>query len=233
VDVDRDGVPQNSERSGDSFGGLRASGRTARFHTATHHRSDRGESAPYPASACEHVVRAAAPNKGISGRSPAMTGSGAGPIRRRSPSAMRPVGARFTRSKLLDGYRGVVQCDGYAAYKKIAATAPEQGITLAFCWSHLRRQVFDIAKGGDAPIANEALERIAALYAIEKMIRGSSAEQRRAVRQERSKPLVVALRAWLEHQPGRVSGKALIADAIRYALHRWEELTRFLDDGRI
>jgi hypothetical protein len=76
VDVDRDGVPQNSERSGDSFGGLRVSGRTARFHTATHHRSDRGESAPYPASACEHVVRAAAPNKGISGRSPAMTGSG-------------------------------------------------------------------------------------------------------------------------------------------------------------
>jgi transposase len=135
--------------------------------------------------------------------------------------------------KLLDGYRGVVQCDGYAAYKKIAAAAPEQGITLAFCWSHLRRQFFDIAKGGDAPIANEALERIATLYAIEKMIRGSSAEQRRAVRQERSKPLVVALRAWLEHQLGRVSGKALIADAIRYALHHWEGLTRFLDDGRI
>ena len=135
--------------------------------------------------------------------------------------------------KLLDGYRGVVQCDGYAAYKKIAAAAPEQGITLAFCWSHLRRQFFDIAKGGDAPIANEALERIAALYAIEKMIRGSRAEQRRAVRQERSKPLVVALRAWLEHQLGRVSGKAPIADAIRYALHHWEGLTRFLDDGRI
>jgi hypothetical protein len=126
-----------------------------------------------------------------------------------------------------------MQCDGYAAYKKIAAAAPEQRITLAFCWSHLRRQFFDIAKGGDAPIANEALERIAALYAIEKMIRGSIAEQRRAVRQERSKPLVVALRAWLEHQLGRVSGKALIADAIRYALHHWEGLTRFLDDGRI
>jgi transposase len=135
--------------------------------------------------------------------------------------------------KLLDGYRGVVQCDGYAAYKKIAAAAPEQAITLAFCWSHLRRQFFDIAKGGEAPIASEALERIAALYAIEKMIRGSSAEQRRAVRQERSKPLMVALRAWLEHQLGRVSGKALIADAIRYALHHWEGLTRFLDDGRI
>jgi hypothetical protein len=53
------------------------------------------------------------------------------------------------------------------------------------------------------------------------------------VRQERSKPLVVALAAWLELQLSRVSGKAPIADAIRYALHHWDGLTRFLDDGRI
>jgi transposase len=71
--------------------------------------------------------------------------------------------------KLLHGYRGIVQCDGYAAYKTIAA-APSRAITLAFCWTHLRRRFFDIAKGGDAPIASEALERIAALYAIEKTI---------------------------------------------------------------
>jgi transposase len=71
--------------------------------------------------------------------------------------------------KLLEGYRGIVQCDGYAAYKKIAAT-PGEAITLAFCWTHLRRRFFDIAKGGDAPIASEALERIAALYEIEKKI---------------------------------------------------------------
>ena len=75
--------------------------------------------------------------------------------------------------KLLDGYRGIVQCDGYAAYKTIADAAPGEAITLAFCWAHLRRTFFDIAKGGDAPIASEALERIAALYAIEKTIRGS------------------------------------------------------------
>jgi transposase len=134
--------------------------------------------------------------------------------------------------KLLDRYRGIVQCDGYAAYKKIAA-APGEAITLAFCWAHLRRQFFDIAKDGNAPIASEALERIAALYAIEKTIRGQSAEARRAVRQDRSRPLVIALRAWLEHQLGRVSGKAPIADAIRYALHHWDGLTRFLGDGRI
>ena len=135
--------------------------------------------------------------------------------------------------KLLDHYRGIVQCDGYAAYKTVADAAPGEAITLAFCWAHLRRKFFDIAKGGNAPIASEALERIAALYAIEKTIRGRSAEERRAVRQDKGKPLVVALRAWLDHQLTRVSAKALIAAAIRYALHHWDGLSRFLDDGRI
>jgi len=135
--------------------------------------------------------------------------------------------------KLLDDYRGIVQCDGYAAYKTIVAAAPGEAITLAFCWAHLRRRFFDLAKGGDAPIANEALERIAALYAIEKTIRGRSADERRAVRQNKSKPLVVALRAWFEHQLTLVSGKAPIADEIRYGLNHWDGLIRFLADGRI
>jgi transposase len=135
--------------------------------------------------------------------------------------------------KLLDGYRGIVQCDGYAAYKTIAAKSPGEAITLAFCWAHLRRHFFDLAKGGDAPIASEALERIAALYAIEKTVSGVSADERRAVRQERSRPLVVALKAWLEHQLTRVSAKATIADEIRYGLNHWDGLTRFLEDGRI
>jgi transposase len=135
--------------------------------------------------------------------------------------------------KLLDRYRGIVQCDGYAAYKTIAAAAPGEAITLAFCWAHLRRRFFDIAKGGDAPIASEALEHIAALYAIEKTIRGVSADERCRVRQVESKPLVVALKAWLEHQLARVSAKASIADEIRYGLNHWDGLVRFLDDGRI
>ena len=135
--------------------------------------------------------------------------------------------------KLLDDYRGIVQCDGYAAYKTIVAAAPGEAITLAFCWAHLRRRFFDLVKGGDAPIANEALERIAALYAIEKTVRGRSADERRAVRQNKSKPLVVALRAWFEHQLTLVSGKAPIADEIHYGLNHWDGLIRFLDDGRI
>lgn len=135
--------------------------------------------------------------------------------------------------KLLDGYRGIVQCDGYAAYKTIAGAAREEAITLAFCWAHLRRRFFDIAKGGDAPIASEALERIAALYAIEKTIRGKNADERRQLRQDNSKPLVAALKTWFEQQLARVSAKAPIAEQIRYGLNHWDGLIRFLDDGRI
>jgi transposase len=135
--------------------------------------------------------------------------------------------------KLLEHYRGIVQCDGYAAYKTIADASCGEAITLAFCWAHLRRKFFDIAKDGSAPIASEALERIAALYAIEKTIRGRDAGERRAVRQDKSKPLVLALKAWFEQQLARVSGKSPIAEAIRYALHHWDGLIRFLDDGRI
>jgi transposase len=135
--------------------------------------------------------------------------------------------------KLLDCYRGTVQCDGYVAYKTIANAANDDAITLAFCWAHLRRGFFDIAKGGNAPIASEALERIASLYAIEKTIRGHSADERRAVRREKSKPLVLALKTWLEQQLACVSRKSLIAEAIRYGLHHWDGLSRFLDDGRI
>jgi transposase len=135
--------------------------------------------------------------------------------------------------KLLDGYRGIVQCDGYTAYKTVADTAPDAAIKLAFCWAHLRRRFFDLVQEGPAPIASEALERIAALYAIEKTIRGRSADERRAVRQERSKPLVLELKAWIEQQLTRVSGKGKIAEHINYALNHWDGLTRFLDDGRI
>ena len=71
------------------------------------------------------------------------------------------------------------------------------------------------------------------LYAIEKTIRGLSADARRRVRQEKSKPLVMAFRPWLEQQLARVYGKAEIAEELRYGLNHWDGFTRFLDDGRI
>src|SRR5271163_2696581 len=130
----------------------------------------------------------------------------------------------------LDGFKGVLQVDGYAGYRRLA----ERGdVQLAFCWVHVRRNFYKLATPGPAPIASEALQRIAALYAIEKDIRGRSADERRIVRQQRSRPLIDTLEPWLRAKLGLISQKGKLAEAIRYALSRWEGLTRFLDDGRI
>jgi transposase len=130
----------------------------------------------------------------------------------------------------LQGFRGILQVDGYAGYRALAKAGQ---VELAFCWSHVRRRFYEIAAAGTAPIAAEALERIARLYAVEAEIRGRSAEERRAVRQEKTKPFVDSLKTWMEAQLAAVSQKSTIAEAFRYALARWTGLTRFLDDGRI
>jgi transposase len=126
--------------------------------------------------------------------------------------------------------KGVLQVDGYGGYRVLADRG---GVTLAFCWSHVRRRFYELAAAGAAPIASEALERIAGLYLIEAGIRGRSADKRRAVRRERSRPIIEALEPWLREKLGLISQKTKLAEAIRYALSRWEGLTRFLDDGRI
>src|SRR5215213_813452 len=135
---------------------------------------------------------------------------------------------------LLAGYTGILQCDGYAAYKNLAA--PKGGgdsATLVFCWSHVRRGFYDLAKKKTAPIAEEALRRIAALYAIEAEVRGKLPDLRRVARQARSRPLVADLFAWFEQQLARVPGRSPTAEAIRYALNHREGLERFLEDGRM
>ena len=135
---------------------------------------------------------------------------------------------------LLAGYRGIVQCDGYAAYKQVAhRDRAGNAVILAFCWAHWRRRFYEIAKGGSAPIAEEARRRIAELYDIEARIRGRSAAERGEVRQADSKPLVAELKAWIQAQLARASAKSAIATAIRYGLNHWEGLERFLEDGRI
>ncbi|MBI0539757.1 IS66 family transposase [Roseomonas sp. KE2513] len=142
-------------------------------------------------------------------------------------------GAEHARA-LLAGYTGILQCDGYAAYKGLAA--PEEGgpgATLVFCWSHVRREFYDLARKKTAPIAAEALTRIAALYAVEAEIRGKPPEERRTTRQARSRPLVEHLFAWLEQQLARLPGGSPTAGAIRYALNHRDGLERFLADGRI
>ena len=98
---------------------------------------------------------------------------------------------------------------------------------------HGRRRFYEIHRATGSPLAVEALRRIGELYRIEAEIRGRSAEERRTLRQERSKPIVEALHAWLTVQLGRVSGRSTLAEAIRYALRHWTGLVLFLEDGRI
>src|SRR5215210_4139289 len=130
----------------------------------------------------------------------------------------------------LSGFAGVLQVDGYSGYR--ALTGGNQ-VTLAFCWAHVRRRFYELAVGGPAPIASEALTRIAELYRIESDIRGMSAAERCRVRHQKSRPILDALEPWLRGKLGLISQKSKLAEAIRYALVRWEGLTRFVDDGRI
>jgi hypothetical protein len=134
----------------------------------------------------------------------------------------------------LDGFRGTLQVDGYAGYRTLTdPRRPGGPVTLAFCWAHCRRKFYEIAEAGHAPIAEEALKRIAAVYAIEAELRGQSPEARCTGRQARTKPIVDALRPWLEAQLARLSGKSRLAEAIRYTLKLWKGLVLFLEDGHL
>ena len=117
------------------------------------------------------------------------------------------------------------------AYKVLARRGAVQ---LAFCWSHVRRPLLrtrpELDRRRSPPRRSCALRRCTGSRAE---IRGRSADERRAVRQARSRPLVEALEPWLREKLALVSQKSKLAEAIRYALSRWTGLCLFLDDGRI
>jgi transposase len=128
----------------------------------------------------------------------------------------------------LAAFRGILQADGYAGY----AGLYNRGVTEAACWAHARRKFFDVHATTRSPLAQEALQRIAALYAIEATIRRQPPDARLKVRQAQSAPLFTDLRTWLEETQARISGKSDLAGAIRYALSRWDALTLVVRDGR-
>src|SRR4051795_741181 len=119
----------------------------------------------------------------------------------------------------LKGFRGLLQVDGYAGFGRLVKAATDGGLQLAFCWAHTRRKFYDIHVATKSPLAEQALQRIAELYAIEADIRGRTADERCAVRQERSRPPVEAMHAWLIETLNRISGRSALAQAIRYALN--------------
>jgi len=133
----------------------------------------------------------------------------------------------------LKGYSGLVQVDGYAGFDRLVTDPAGDPPQLAFCWAHARRKIYDVFVATKSPIAEEAVRRIAALYAIESGIRGEPAEERQRVRHEQSRPLVEAMHVWLNEQLGRIPGASTLAKAIRYALNHWSGLVLFLDDGRL
>jgi transposase len=106
-------------------------------------------------------------------------------------------------------------------------------ITEAACWAHGRRKFFELADLRKAPLAVEAVRRIDQIFATEREINGAAPEKRRAVRQQRVKPLVGDLEAWMRAERARLSRHAEVAKAMDYMLKRWPAFTRFLEDGRI
>jgi transposase len=133
---------------------------------------------------------------------------------------------------ILKGFSGVLQVDGYAGYNRLLKR-PTQDVQLAYCWAHARRKLHEIIQSSTAPIAQEGLAQIQALYRIEKCVRGQTANQRHTIRQERSKPIIDAFEIWLTQSRARVSSKSPTGEALKYIAKYWDALCQFLSDGRI
>lgn len=135
----------------------------------------------------------------------------------------------------LEKASGILQADGYKGYTKLYTPDLDgkRQFQEAACWAHLRRDFHDVWTSTQSEIAREALDRIGALYDIERKINGQPAAVRKAVRQDKSKAKVEAFRVWADKQLTRIPGKGDLAKAFRYGLSRWESFTLFLEDGRV
>jgi transposase len=130
----------------------------------------------------------------------------------------------------LRSFRGILQADAYAGFNQLYEAGRVQQ---APCLAHMRRKFYDLMEAHHSPTATEAVERIAALYAIEKEIRGRSPDERRQVRTARARPLLESMRTWMESCLSKLSRKSDTTAAIHYALARWDAFVRYCDDGRI
>jgi transposase len=130
----------------------------------------------------------------------------------------------------LESFRGTLQADAFAGFNRLY----EKGaIVEAACCAHVRRKFHDLYEAHASPIAKEALGRIAALYGIEKEIRGRPPDERRQIRNARARPLLDSLHAWMKASLSKLSKKSDVTLAIHYALGRWTPLLRYCHDGRL
>jgi hypothetical protein len=143
----------------------------------------------------------------------------------------------------LRDYAGILQADAYAGFNRLYDTGRKPGpIIEASCWAHGRRKFFELADvtkkaSGKlaviAPLAFAAVQRIDAIFDIEREINGHSIDERLAVRRTRVAPLVSELETWLRTERAKLSRHSDVAKAMNYMLNRWDTFARFLDDGRI
>jgi transposase len=131
-------------------------------------------------------------------------------------------------------FTGILQADAFSGFGRLYEPGREGGDILeAACWAHARRKFFELADLKKAPMAIEAVRRIDLLFDIERAISGLEPGQRLKARDERARPCVAELEAWLRGSRAKLSAKADMAKAIDYMLKRWPSFVRFLDDGRI
>ena len=127
-------------------------------------------------------------------------------------------------------FKGVLQADAYAGF---TALFEDGTIHEAACWAHARRKFHDLHAARPTPLTTEALHRIAELYVIEAEIRSKPPDERRQVRQARSRPLLDDPERWLRTTLDALSRKSDTAAAILHALKLWPALLRYCDDGAI
>lgn len=129
--------------------------------------------------------------------------------------------------RYLQGWRGALMVDDYSGYKALFG----EGIVELGCWAHARRKFFDLQAAGNHPVATQALQRIAELYAVEAQATALTVEERAKWREERSKPLLADLRRWLIERRASAANGGALAKAIDYTLRRWPALERYTESG--
>ena len=137
--------------------------------------------------------------------------------------------------KILRGFDGILQLDGYPGYNRLTRPSRKGGdpIRVAHCWAHARRKLKEVFDRDGSEIAAEGLRRIAEFYKVEADIRGCAPGQRLSARQARTAPLVTDFGEWLQAQRLRISAKSRLGEKLAYIHNHWDGLQTFLTDGRV
>jgi hypothetical protein len=129
----------------------------------------------------------------------------------------------------LQDWRGHLMVDDYPGYKQLFA----EGVTELACLAHVRRKFFELQGPNGSPIADEALRRIALLYAVEQQASGLTATERLALRRQHTQPVLDELHAWLHATRATVAAGSGTGKAIDHAIKRWPALVRFAASGTL